>query len=154
MLSGKLIRLIETHQPEITDRLLRDIRLHPDFIHLRQLPEAEFRERSQTILENLGYWLAAGNQDEIAAKYEAVGKARFEESMPLHECLSALCLLKQKMLDFVSEQGFQPDALQLYAEEELEYRVGRFFDLLIIHLACGYETAWHRAETLAAAATV
>jgi len=151
MLSGKLIRLIETHQPEITDRFLREIRLHPDFIHLRQLPHAELRERGQVILENLGYWLAAGNQEELAAKYEAIGRERFAEGIPLHECIHALCLIKQKMLDFVSEQGFQPDALQLYAEEELGYRVGRFFDLLVIHLARGYETAWHKAESAAAA---
>jgi len=152
MLSGKLIHLIETHQGEITDRLLRDFRLHPDFIHLRQLPEPELRERGQVILENLGYWLAAGNQEELAAKQEAVGKARFEQNIPLHECVHALCLIKQKMLDFVAEQGFQPDALELYAEEELGYRVGRFFDLLVIHLVRGYEMAWHKAE-LAAAAT-
>lgn len=153
MLSGKLIRLIETNQQEISDRILRDIRLHPDFIHLRRLPEAELRERGQVLLENLGHWLAAGNQKELATKYEIMGKTRFEESMPLHECIHALCLIKQKMLDFVGEQGFHPDALELYAEEELGYRLGRFFDLLVIHMARGYETAWHKAE-LAAAATV
>lgn len=151
MLSGKLIRLIETHQEEITRRLLRDIRLHPDFIHLRQLPEPELRERGQVILENLGYWLAAGNQEELAAKYEAVGKVRFAESIPLNECVHALCLIKQKMLDYVDEQGFHPDALELYAEEELGYRVGRFFDLLVIHLVRGYESAWHKAEAASAA---
>jgi len=152
MLSGKLVRLIETHQQEITDRILRDIRLHPDFIHFRNLPEAEVRERGQVLLENLGHWLAAGNQDELATKYEAIGKTRFEESMPLHECVHVLCLIKQKMLDFVGEQGFHPDALELYAEEELGYRIGRFFDLLIIHLVHGYETAWHKAELAVAAA--
>lgn len=151
MLSGKLVRLIETNQHEITDRFLRDLQLHPDFIHLRRLPEAELRERGQVLLENLGYWLAAGNQDEIANKYEAVGKLRFEEAMPLHECVHAICLIKQKVIDYVSEQGFQPDALELYAEEELGYRLGRLFDLLIIRLVRGYETAWHKAGVAAAA---
>lgn len=151
MLSGKLVHLIETNQAEIAGRFLRDIRAHPDFIHLRQLPEAELIERGKTILENLGYWLAAGNQEELATKYEAIGKSRFEESMPLHECVHAMCLLKQKMLDFVGEQGFHPDALELYAEEELGYRVGRFFDLLVIHLIRGYEAAWHKAAPALAA---
>lgn len=150
MLSGKLIRLIETHQQEIFERIIRDIRLHPDFIHLRKLPEAELRERGQALLENLGYWLASGNQDELAAKFEAMGKTRFEESVPLHECVHSLCLIKQKTLDYVSEQGFHPDALELYAEEELEDQLGRFFDLLVIHLVRGYETAWHKAEATAA----
>jgi hypothetical protein len=37
----------------------------------------------------------------------------------------------------------------LYAEEEMEHRLGQFFDRLIIHLARGYEAAWHRASRAA-----
>jgi len=33
----------------------------------------------------------------------------------------------------------------LYAEEELERRVARFFDMLVVHLARGYETEWRHA---------
>jgi hypothetical protein len=145
MLSGKLIRLIEVHQQEITDRLLRDIHRYPELTHLRQLPEVELRERSQNILENLGYWLAQTNEDEIAHKYVGIGKGRFHEGVPLHESVHALFLIKEKMFDFIGEQGFPPDALQLYAEEELERRVGRFFDLLVLHLVRGYEEAWRKA---------
>ncbi len=144
MLSGKLIRLIEVHQREITDRLLRDIRRHPDFTHLRQLPETELRERSQHILENLGYWLAQTNEEKIAHKYEDIGKGRFYEGVPIHESVQALFLIKEKMFDFIGEQGFPPDVLQLYAEEELERRVGRFFDLLVLRLVRGYEDAWRK----------
>jgi hypothetical protein len=145
MLSGKLVRLIEVHQREITDRLLRDIHRYPDLTHLRQLPEAELRERSQNILENLGYWLAQTNEEEIAHKYEGIGKGRFHEGVPLRESVQALFLIKEKMFDFIGEQGFPPDALQLYAEEELERRVGRFFDLLVLRLVRGYEDAWSKA---------
>ena len=47
--------------------------------------------------------------------------------------------------DFVDEQGFDYDCLALYAEEQLERRVGRFFDLLTTHLVRGYEKAWQHA---------
>jgi hypothetical protein len=144
MLSGKLIRLIEGHQQEITDRLIRDIYRHPDLTHLRQLPEAELRERGQNLLENLGYWLDEGNEEELSVKYESLGQARFDEGVPLHESVHALFLIKDKMIDFVGEQGFPPDALELYAEEELERRIGRFFDLLVLRMIRGYEGAWHK----------
>ena len=144
MLSGKLIRVIEAHQQEITDRLLRDIHRYPELSHLRQLPETELRERSQNLLEHLGFWLAQGNEEELARKYEALGKARFDEGVPLHESVHALFLIKEKMIDFIGEQGFDPDALELYAEEELIRRVGRFFDLLVSRMVRGYENAWRK----------
>ena len=40
--------------------------------------------------------------------------------------------------------------MDLYAKEELERRVGRFFDELTIHMVRGYETAWRRAAHAAA----
>ena len=145
MLSGKLIHVIETHQQEITDRLIRDMNRHPELNHLRQLPEAELRERSKNLLENLGYWLAEGNEEEIGRKYEGIGKARFDEDVPLNESVHALFLIKEKMIDYIGEQGFPPDTLELYAEEELERRVGRFFDLLVLRMIRGYESEWRKA---------
>ena len=102
-------------------------------------------ERGQLILENLGYWLSAGREPEIEQRYEALGKARFEESIPLHESVRALAIIKDKMIDFVRDQGLARTSVDLYAEEELERRVGRFFDALTIHMVRGYETAWSRA---------
>lgn len=150
MLSGKLVHLIETHHKEISDRIIREIWRHPDLTHLRQLPEAELRERAQTLLENLGHWLVSGNMMELAKTQEVVGKRRFEQSIPLHEAVRALCLIKENMVDFIEEQGIPRDTLGLYAEEELEHRIGRFVDTLIIHLVRGYEAAWHKAAHAAA----
>ena len=145
MLSGKLICLIESHEEEITARIMRSIQHHPEFAHMGSLPKEELRERGREILRNLGYWLAHGNEEELAHRYESIGRARFEESVPLSESVRGLCLIKDKMIDFVDEQGLDNDCLTLYAEEQLERRVGRFFDLLVVHLVSGYEMAWRRA---------
>ena len=40
--------------------------------------------------------------------------------------------------------------MALYSEEQFERRVGRFFDLLVLHLVHGYETAWNRELRLSA----
>jgi hypothetical protein len=40
--------------------------------------------------------------------------------------------------------------MQLYAEEELEHRVGRFFDILVYHLVKGYESALRTSARVAA----
>jgi hypothetical protein len=144
MLSGRLIRLIEAHQEEIAGSVIREIRHDPDLINLRKLPDAELRDRGQLILENLGFWLAANNEADIAQRYEALGKARFERAIPLHESVRALLVMKDKMIEFVSHQGLKT-FVELYAEEELDRRVGRFFDVLVVHMVRGYETAWRTA---------
>jgi hypothetical protein len=150
MVSGKLIHLIETHEGEITNRIMAEIRRDPDLTHLRTVTEGELRRRSNSIVKNLGHWLVGKNQQEMAKEFETLGKRRFGEDVPLHEVVRALFLIKDKMVDFVAEQGFNLDALTLYAEEELERHVDRFFDVLVIHLVRGYETAWRHAVHTAA----
>ena len=144
MLSGKLIQLIEAHQEQIAANVIQEIRKHPDLAGMRKLSDVELRERGQQILEHLGHWLS-GHEQEIEQRYEILGKARFEESVPLHESVRALAIIKDKMIDFVHDQGLAKTSVDLYAEEELERRVGRFFDTLTIHMVRGYETAWRRA---------
>jgi len=141
MLSGRLIRVIENHEEEITNTVVAAIRRHPELTHLRNLRDLELRERCREILKNLGHWLLRGNEEELDGKYEAIGKLRFEESIPLDECVLGLCILKYKMIAFLDDQGIEPDTLALYARGELLRRIGPFFDLLVVHLVRGYEDA-------------
>lgn len=149
MLSARLVRLIENHHKQIGDRILRDFARQPDLIHLQRVPETELRERGQVILEHLGDWLA-GNAEELGKKQEEIGQRRFEQAIPLHETVRALCIIKYHVIEFIEEQGIPRDSLGLYAEEELEHRLGVFFDNMIVHLVRGYEAAWHRAARAAA----
>ncbi len=141
MLSGRLIHLIESHFDEIAARVLADIRRDPDLKHLNRLPDAELREWGHNILKNLGHWLAAGHDREVAAHYEHLGQVRYEQDVPLHESVRALAILKEKMIAFVEDQVMTRSAVELYAEEELEHGVDRFFDNAIYYLIRGYQQA-------------
>lgn len=147
MLSGKLIRLIERHQEEIGSRIIHDIYHDPRLTHLAGIREAELRQRAREILQNLGTWLVS--EEKIEHEYEKIGQTRYAEAVPLDESILGLCLVKYRMIDFIHEQGLDLDCVELYAEEELERRVARFFDLLVIRLARGYEAEWR--HTLQAA---
>jgi hypothetical protein len=142
MLSNKPIHLIESHEEQIAASVIRSIRHHPDLPHLGRLPEQDLVERGREILKNLGHWLVRDNDDQMAHEYETLGRIRFEEGVPLHEAIGGLFLLKEKMMDFLDEQGADQDYLALYAEEQFERRIGRFFDLLAVHLVRGYERSW------------
>jgi hypothetical protein len=45
------------------------------------------------------------------------------------------------MLEFVRNQGIGDSPVAIYAEEELEHCVGRFFDSMVYHMTLGYEDA-------------
>jgi hypothetical protein len=145
MLSPKLLHLIETHGDRITRAIVSSIRRNPELPTLAQLPDVELRERSEKILNNLGHWLTQGNDEKLALEYDSIGKIRFEESVPLEECIRGICTIKYEMLAFLDAQGMDPDYLALYAEEQLIRKAGPFFDSLILHLVRGYEHARRRA---------
>ena len=141
MLSTKLVQLIETHWEEIAERLIREVRRNGEMKNLAARPDSELREWCRVILENLGQLLVIKKEDEIRRRFEALGKNRFEENIPLHEAVLRLHLLQDKIVAFVHEQGFPMTALQLYAEEELEQRMTRFFHACVYHVVRGYEAA-------------
>jgi len=151
MLSGKLIHLIESHWDTITAGALQHIHKDPATTHLALLPEAELREWTQGVRGNLGPWAAGTGREELGRRYEALGKLRFEEAVPLAECVRGLSILKAKMYDLIQEQGTARTVTEIYAEEETEIRLGRFFDFLICHLVDGYEAALRHAAHLEAA---
>ena len=151
MLSGKLVHLIESHWDQISSRVIDQVRREPQMPHVRGLAESELREMGEVLLQNLGHWLSAGNEEDLAQKYEQFGKLRCQQNVPLHESVRGLCIIREKMLDFVEEQLTLKNTLELYAEEELERRLGRFFDILTIHLVTGYERALRQSVMAAKA---
>jgi hypothetical protein len=149
MLSGKLIHLIEEHWEEIAASTVESIRRHPDMPMLARRAPAELRQWCREILTNMGHWLSAAKAEEVQRRYEVLGRVRFEESVPLHEAVLRFFILKDKIVDFVHHQGFAQTSMYLYAEEELEHRVGRFFDAMVYHIVRGYESARWVAERAA-----
>jgi len=118
--------------------------------HLKDMPESDLHLISQRTLHNLSGWLHNNPDQEIAHRYEEVGHQRFRDGMPLCEAVRGMQLLKDSAEDYVRDQGFTATSVEIFAEEELENRLGHFFDLLIFHLVKGYEDEMRKAMALAA----
>jgi hypothetical protein len=151
MLSGKLIHLIEEHWGEITALVLAEIRRNPEMRHIGALPEPELREWGENILHNLGHWLDVGSEETLSRHYQELGRIRFTEHIPLHESVRGLCILRQKMVDYVQDNFFAKNSLEFFAEEELIQRLSRFFDVQVCALVRGYEQALRLAAHVEAA---
>jgi hypothetical protein len=144
MLSGRLVHLIESHWEEIVSRVITAIHRDPQLTDFRTAVEADMRETGRVLLRDLGTWVSAGNKEELFRHYENLGSLRFRDRMPLHEAVRCVALVREKVLDFVEEQLDAKTTLALYEEEELDRSLGRFFDLLIVHMVKGYEEAMRR----------
>ena len=138
MISAKLVQAIEDHADKITDRVVREHRLDRRLTHLVHLPESEIRHRCEEILRRLGHWLAESSEEEIARHFEAIGRMRAREEVPLEEVVHGLQVLKARMFDYIRDQGMVT-TMELYAEEELEHQAGVFFDDAVYHLVRGYQ---------------
>jgi hypothetical protein len=141
MISTRLVQLIEEHAEGITDRVIVQHRRDPRLTHLTHLPESEVRDRCQEILKRLGHWLAESDEREITTHFEAIGRARAHERVPLESVVWAFQVLKNRMLDYIRDQGIGLSTVEIYAEEELEHQVGVFFDSVIYHVVRGYQNA-------------
>jgi hypothetical protein len=139
MVSAKLVRHIEEHWEAVGQRWLRLLRAQKDLHFLSCVPESEVYEISGRLLRNLGRWLASSGDNELARQYEEIGRMRCRDKMPASEAVRGVQLLREAAIGYIRDQGFFDSSLDLYAEEELEHDLSRFFDLLMYHLLRGYE---------------
>jgi hypothetical protein len=145
MVSAKLVHQIEDHWEAVSQRLLRLIRTSRGLPALGRMPESELTEACRRILRNLGHWLLSSSEEEIAIVYESVAKQRRREGIPLSEAIRGMQLMKEATLAYLRDEGAAETTVDLFAEEEFELQLGRFFDLLVYHLARGYEQPEHAA---------
>ena len=144
MISGKLVHLFVSHRDNIIGRVAEEIRRDPDMVYTRSILGPGLRQWHQELLGSLHDWLSTGDAQTVARHYQHMGKERFKQNVPLHECVKDLCFVKGELLDFVEENIFNKDSMALYAEEELDRQVGRFFDLVTVNMVQGYEVAAQR----------
>jgi hypothetical protein len=142
MLLPWLMRLIETHANELTESLMKDVRVNPRTASLHEVAEAELTARGFDLYHNLARWLAEKSEDEIEATYRENGRRRFRDGVPLSELVYALILTKQHLWDFIRKNDLPETATDLYGEEQLEIMVGQFFDKALYYAVRGYEDAW------------
>jgi len=141
MVSVTLVHRIEDHWEQVNARFFRLLRNSPDLPHISRMPESELGDACRRVLRNLGNWLVVGSESDIAWHFERIGAERRRSGIPLSEALRALQLMKDATIYFLQDEGPRENSVQLYAEEEMENQLGRFFDLLVFHLARGYESA-------------
>jgi hypothetical protein len=141
MLSGELVHLIETHWGPIMDRVAERIRCEPEMEHLRPIIAGDAGDWGRSLLSNLGHWMLHGEEHELETRFVKLGRIRCEDGVPLDESVRCLCAVRQCVVEYVDEHILNKSTMELYAESELNRRLSRFFDVLMVSLVRGYEKA-------------
>jgi len=108
--------------------------------HSHAFSDAMLMERVEEMFGHLGDWLTAPDP-EMLARYEEVGQKRAAAHVHLHDLVRMLQVIRLCAIDYVRENELNDSSITLRAENELEYNIDRFFDLVIYHMVKGYEAA-------------
>jgi Histidine kinase N terminal len=133
--------MIENHAGELIQSLVGKLKTDPHTASYRQLSDGEIGNRTSAVYRNLGAWMEEKPQEMVRSHYSELGRARYEENIPLSEVVYALVLTKTSLLDYVRANGLADGMLEIYAAQELLTTVSHFFDHAIYYTVLGYEKA-------------
>jgi len=144
MIYQKLFDLIEDHQNELTNYLIEKIHETDELTHYHTLPKDELFERIHQVIYNvyarLAAWLdESKSKNVIFANYRELGRARFQEGIPLHESVLMLMIIKRHLFKYLRENRLYDSSYEVNQLIEMSYYINLFFDRIIYSMVSGYE---------------
>ncbi len=146
MLSSPLIEKIERNWEAIALQVLDLRKRDPRLPNYRTLADSELRERARDLATNLAKWLANGSDDGVIRTYEALGRQRYYQSIPLHEVIHKINLIQSQIRRYAVDQNLELSPVEIYAELEFLRHLAGFFELVIYGIAKGYEAALRESD--------
>ena len=150
MIAAQLVELIEIHAEHIARDVARDLTTNQRTHAFGAVRLEDLVPRIFELLNHLGNWIGDPQSAKAQTEFTDWGRRRFEQGIPLSELIYAAIIIKQHLRRYISENGLVDASfprvetdyvlpLHLHSLQELNTRVGRFFDEALYHLARGYE---------------
>lgn len=146
MLPRAWIQRMENSWETIADEIVAAAATDPYVGSYRFLRDAELRNRAKELVSNLSRWLSGENDAELISTYEALGRQRYLEGVPLQELTYKILLIKRVIASQVSDYVTENNAINMYSELQLRRAIGYCFDLIAYAVTKGYTEAWQKAE--------
>ena len=158
MISAKVVELIEIHASQLTKDVTHDLVTNARTPAFRTVARQDLEERVFQIFHHLGNWIGDSKSARVAAEFSEWGGHRFNQEIPISEIVYAIIVLKQHLRRYIGDNGLVDAAfprsegdyvlpMHLHSLQDLNARVGGFFDEALYHLARGYEEEAGRLST-------
>jgi hypothetical protein len=110
----------------------------------------EVEQRLFHIFHELGNWIGDPGNPRVRSEFEEWGRRRFDQGIPLNQIVYAIIIVKQHLRRYIADHGLLDASfprverdyvlpMHLHSLQDLNTRVGQFFDEALYHLARGYE---------------
>jgi hypothetical protein len=150
MISARLIELIENHANRLTTDVVKDLAANPRTPGFRTVPRQDLEERVFELFHHLGNWIGSPKAERVEAEFSEWGRHRFGQGIPISEIVYAIIILKQHLRRYIQDNGLVDAAfpridsdyvlpMHLHTLQDLNARVGEFFDEALYYLTRGYE---------------
>jgi len=150
MISAKLVELIEIHASRLTNDVTHDLVSNPRTPGFRTVSSQELEQRVFQIFHHLGNWIGDSRSASVETEFGEWGSRRFDQGIPISEIVYAILVLKHHLRRYIHDNGIVDAAfprtdsdyvlpMHLYSLQDLNTRVGEFFDEALYHLTRGYE---------------
>ena len=161
MISAKLVELIEIHASQLTKDVAQDLATNPRTQGFRTVSRQDLEQRVFQIFHHLGNWIGDAKSAKVGAEFSEWGRRRFDQGISLSEIVYAIIVLKQHLRRYIRDNGLVEAAfpptdreyvlpMHLHSLQDLNARVGEFFDEALYYLASGYEQAARRVQPTSA----
>jgi hypothetical protein len=150
VIAAKLVELIEIHARRLTSDVAQDLITNERTRGFRAVRYEDLEHRIFQLLNHLGNWIGNPRGEKVHTEFADWGHRRFDQGIPLSELIYAVIVIKQHLRRYIADNGLVDAAfprvdsdyvlpMHLHSLQELNARVGQFFDEALYHLACGYE---------------
>lgn len=141
MFPMKLVHLIEVHADNLSDGLIRQLKISKRCDQLfHKVPSEELKRRSYEIYRHVSDWLVARTESEIEERYIGLGARRARQGVPFSEFLWALNITKEHLWEYLQREGVLEEPVDFYGEMQLLRSLEKFFDTASYFASIGYES--------------
>ena len=152
MISGRLIELISIQSGRLTSDVVGDLSTNELTPGFRKVPLKDLEPRVYELFNHLGKWIADPKAVRVEDEFQEWGRRRFNQGIPLSEIVYAVLLIKRHLRRYINDHGLIDAAfprveseyvlpMHLHSLQDLNTRVGEFFDSALYHLARGHEAS-------------
>jgi hypothetical protein len=156
MIAARLVELIEIHAGRLTSDVAHDLVTNERTKGFRAVRPQELEQRIYEIVHHLGNWIGDPRSERVHAEFSEWGRRRFDQGIKLSEIVYALIVLKEHMRRYSADNGLVDSSfpridndyvlpMHLHSLQDLNTRIGQFFDEAIYWLTLGYEEEQRKA---------